>query len=214
MNVFVDVDVRTEKGTDYLIDRLREFASQSLDWSFDESRSEEYSRNLMDSVGCILLLKDDKWSPAFAVCEERLGHCHLANIVPKETGAIPHQEYNSLARRFFSDVGEWSRLTKKGLRLSISKTDLELEDIISAKIPRKLFLTFLNNYPLSYHPMDIQRLDRFICGVLRYSQKTIHWDHLREYLLKKKGWPESNIDWCINRIEMGIEIIEEYKRFH
>jgi hypothetical protein len=167
----------------------------------------------MDTVCCILLLDDGKWSPAFAVCEERSGHCRLVNIVPKETGEIPHQEYNSLAQRFFDDVGEWSRRNKKGLKLSISKTDLELEDIISAEIPRKLFLTFLNNYPLSYHPLDIQRLDRFICAVSRYSRKTIHWEHLREYLLRKKKWPESNVDWCINRIEVGLEIIEEYKRF-
>lgn len=214
MNIFIEVNIRAEKGTDYLINGLREFASQSSKWNFDELRSKKYSRNLMDTTGCILLFEDDKWSPAFAVCEERPGLCRLVSIVPKDTGEIPRQEYNSLARRFFDDIGEWSRRNKKGLRLSISKTDLELSDIISAEIPRKFFLTFLNNHPLSYHPLDIQRLDRFICAVSRYSRKTIQWEHLREYLLRKKGWPESNVDWCINRIGVGLEIIKQYKRFH
>lgn len=215
MNVFVDVGLRARKGTDYLIDKLREFALQAPKWTFDEARSQEYLSGLMDTSGCILLLEDNEWSPVFAVCEETAGHCRLVNIVPKETGEIPHQEYNSLAREFYDDVREWSRRNRKGLRLSISKTDLELEDIISATIPRRLFLSFLNKLsaelPPARHP---KARSLHLCSFEILSESGVHWEYLREYLLTKKGWPESNVEWCLKRIEIGLEIIEEYKQFH
>lgn len=214
MNVFAEVDIRSRKGTAYLFDTLRQFAADTAEWIFDEEKSASYSDDLPDSVGCVLLLNGNEWMPGIAICEEWSGHCRIANIVPKRTGTMPTDEYNQIAQKFYAQVREWSNKRNRGLRLAISKTDLELEDIITAEIPRKCFKVFLNNYPLSHHPNDISRLDRFICSVSRYSRRSINWEYLGEYLCEKKHWPEDGVDWCLNRIRTGLEIIHEYKRFH
>ena len=214
MDVFAEVDIRSNKGTAHLIDALRQFSADSREWVFDEERTGSYSANVFDGVGCVILCKGNKWEPGIAICEEKKGHCRIANIVPKRTGSIPTVEYNQIARKFHDQVKRWSRKNKKGLRLAVSKTDLGLEDIITAKIPLRLFKVFLRNYPLSYHPMDIRRLDQFICAVSRYSRKAINWEYLGEYLREKEHWPKNNVEWCLERISTGLEIIGEYKVFH
>lgn len=88
----------------------------------------------------------------------------------------------------------------------------KLSDIISSKIVRKQFNVFLNNHPTSYHPLDIGRLDRFICLASSYCRKKINLDDLRSFLAAQKGWEASDIDWCIGRIESGLEIIRVYKK--
>ena len=75
------------------------------------------------------------------------------------------------------------------------------------------FENFLNMHPLSYHPLDIERLDKFICSIPRYSRKKISLNYLSEYLRVKRNWQESDISWCINRITTGLEIIKVYKRY-
>ncbi len=88
----------------------------------------------------------------------------------------------------------------------------KLSDIISSKIARDQFEVFLDNHPTSYHPLDIRRLDHFICLASRYCRKKINLDNLRSFLAMQKGWEESDINWCITRIKSGLEIIHVYKK--
>jgi hypothetical protein len=212
MNVFSEVELRSKNGTEYLIEQIIGFGNCSTNWVYDKERSNRYSNNLIDAKGCALIYKGSKWNPGFAFSEKKEGHIYLANIVPKETGKISITEYNGLSKSFFEAFKEWSKEQRNGIKISISKTDLELEDIITANVPKKHFQSFLNNYPLSYHPCDIERLDRFICSVARYSRKPINWEYLGEFLLKKKNWSEADVSWCLNRIEIGLDIIRVYKR--
>lgn len=214
MNVFAEVHIRSNRGTAHLVDVLRRFCTDQAGWVFNEEKSATYSANLGGGAGCVILSEEDRRNPAIALCEERNGIYRIANIVPKTVGSIPTDEYNLIAHQFHDAIKKWSRKNKAGLRLTISNTDLELEDIITAKIPLKLFRSFLLNHPLSYHPNDISRLDRFICGTSRFSRKPIEWEYLGEYLREKKEWPEENVKWCLERIRIGIEIIGEYKKFH
>ncbi len=98
-------------------------------------------------------------------------------------------------------------------KINISKTDLELEDIITAKIPRKLFQYFLHNRPLCNHSYEIEILDRFICSVAKYSRKPINWENLEEYLRKKEVWSEPNVSGWISRVKTGLEIIRVYRKY-
>jgi len=210
MNVFSELDIRSTKGTDYLVEKIKEFGHLKDGWVYDEERSNKYTENLVDSKGCSLIYKNSKWVPGFAFCEKKEGCVYVANIVPKEISQIPVLEYNALSIKFYDDFRKWSTKKRNGIKINIMKADLEIENIISANRPRKRFQSFLNCYPLSYHPCDVKRLDRFICSVARYSRKPINWNYLGEYL-RKKNWPESNISWCLNRIRTGIDIIQVYK---
>lgn len=69
-------------------------------------------------------------------------------------------------------------------------------------------------YPQSGHPLDVRRLDSFTCAVARYSRLKVNWSDLGEFLRKEKRWQESDVEWCLSRIQTGLEIIREYKRFH
>ncbi len=89
----------------------------------------------------------------------------------------------------------------------------KLSDIISSEIVRKQFKkVFLDNHPPSYHPLDIERLDHFICLASSYCRKKINLDDLRSFLATQKGWEESDINWYITRIKSGLEIIRVYKK--
>lgn len=215
MNVFVEIEIRSSRGTQYLIDALRRFCIDSSDWTFDEDRSAAYSKDLSESVGCVIIVDDQVTTKlGMALCEEKAGFIKIANIVPKETGSITTDRYNSVARAFYENLKKWSRTASAGLRLRISNTDPSLNEIISAKIPLQSFQRFLRNYPLSHHPKDVERLDRFICAVSRYSRKKIEWEYLGQYLEEKEHWPQEDTAWCLERIRTGLEVIAAYKRFH
>lgn len=106
-------------------------------------------------------------------------------------------------------------VTEKKLKRNnknIIVTESNLKDIITAKIPREAFEFYLNQYPLSNHPFDIKRLDNFICCIFTFSKKAINTQQLKKYLLEKLKWPGYNVDWCIRRIETGLDILKEYKK--
>ena len=149
-----------------------------------------------------------------ALSEVKAKHIQISNITPEKNGRISTKEYNEIATLFFKLVKEWNKKNKKQLKLSISNTNPELSEIITAKIPRNAFESYLNNYPLSHHPRDISRLDKFICAVARYSRKSINWGHLGKFLAERHGWSMENVDTCLNRINIGLEVINEYKRYY
>ena len=213
MNVFSEVEIRCNEGSDPIFQEIMEFCNSHAKWDYDKIRSKEYTLNILNSKGCIVIQNESRYVPAFALCEKKNGHVYIANIVPKDVSKIPLNEYNQLSHDFYDDLRKFKKNNKSKIRLSISKTDLELKDIITANIPRTNFEKFLNFYPLSYHPNDIKNLDIFICSVFSYSRNRINLDYLGEYLRVKMKWPESNIKWCLNRIETGLEILKVYKKY-
>ncbi|NOR44544.1 MAG: hypothetical protein GQ534_03075 [Candidatus Delongbacteria bacterium] len=214
MSIHAKVVIRSTKGTAYIIDIIKEFCTQDSDWIYDTERSYIYSKHLemtMNSKACVLINSSITMSPGFDFCESKDGEVYLANIVLKK-GGFDIPEYNDHAKLFYEIFKKWNKKNRNGINISISKTDLELEDIITAKIPRGLFQFYLNQNPLSNHPTDIYFLDRFICSVYSLPRTKINLEHLKEYLLSKRKWAEFNTDWCINRIETGLEILKVYKK--
>ena len=109
MNVFSEVEIQSKAGTGFLLDKFIEFATNSTNWIYDEAKSNMYSENLLDSKGCILIYKKSKFIPGFAFYEKKEGFFYIANIVPKEIGRIPLQEYNALSRKFYDDFKKWKK---------------------------------------------------------------------------------------------------------
>ena len=89
---------------------------------------------------------------------------------------------------------------------------VSLKEIVSGQTTRNRLELFLKNFPLSYHPYDIERLDHFIIALYRYGSnysRSNFYKHLSEDL----NWEEKDIDWCLERIEIGVKILEARKSF-
>ncbi|WP_077343672.1 hypothetical protein [Pseudocolwellia agarivorans] len=213
MQIFAEVDIRSKKDTLSIINDLREFSSLQSDWVFDEEKSKSYSLALPESIGCVFTYSYDGQLHGIALSEVKAKHIQISNITPEKSCRISTKEYNEIATAFYKTVKEWNKQKKKQLKLSISNINPELSEIITAKIPRKAFESYLNNHPLSYHPNDISRLNKFICAVARYSRKNINWEHVGKFLVEQHGWSMENVNTCLNRINIGLEVISEYKRY-
>ena len=88
-----------------------------------------------------------------------------------------------------------------------------LKNIIKAKKCRLLFERYLDQFPTSGHPTDIRRLENFICTLSTYTRKPFNIiSSLETWLKKEKGWEEEDIERCIQRIEIGLNILETYKK--
>jgi hypothetical protein len=77
-----------------------------------------------------------------------------------------------------------------------------------------LFERYLNLFPKSYHPNDIERLDIFICAVSRFCRKRIDLYRLKRYLIEDLDWDYKDAEWCFDRIETGLEILKVNKKFY
>lgn len=214
VNVFAEVELRCNNGTKHLMVQINKFCNHSTNWSYKKAHRNISSKNDSHSKVCDLIYSNSNWNPRFPFYEKKDGHIYMTNILSETGKNIPVPGYNSLAKSFQDDFMKWNINQRNGIRVSISKTDLELEDIITAKIPRKHFQSFMHgSHPFNYHPSEIEMLDRFICSVARYSRKSINWEYLDEYLIKKKAWTKQNVSWCLCRIKTGLDIIRIYKRY-
>lgn len=135
--------------------------------------------------------------------------------MPRESGFIPPDIAKEYAKRFVCDFREFLKIKHcRKIKVSFAKRKkLKLEDIIPGNKTRKYFELFLNAYPLSHHPADIQRLDIFICALHRYSRKKIDLDLLHVYLFNVLKWPEEECTSCCKRINTGCEILKMNKKF-
>jgi hypothetical protein len=56
------------------------------------------------------------------------------------------------------------------------------------------FEIWMNNYPESYHPLDMKRFYRFVHTVKRYSRKPITEGWLRDEILKYQKTHKNKLD--------------------
>lgn len=89
---------------------------------------------------------------------------------------------------------------------------IDLKEIVSGSKTRKRLEFFLEQFPLSYHPNDIERLDHFIIALHRYGSnysRSKFYDLLRNDL----KWEDVDIYWCLDRIDSGVRILSARKSF-
>lgn len=192
---------------------LINFANNTKNYTYREEFSGEYTA-AMQAPSCCIEYENSKGCVAYAITKNGKEYS-LENIVPRESGFIPPDIASEYAKTFVCDLRKFlKRNSCNNIKVSLSKRRrLKLEDIIPGKQTRNYFDTYLNGYPLTRHPADIQRLDIFICAAHRCSRKAIDIDALYTYLCNVSKWPEEESKWCCNRIETGLKILKVNKKF-
>lgn len=190
-----------------LIDALRGFSNDNEHWKYLEPQSSEYARNT-GSPSCALALTTYKHYPAVAITHKSNNTFYIANIVPKESGGIDTSEYNEIARIFVKDLRGYIKKYKVKASIEITSDKVSLSTIITGSKAHELFQRYINLHPLSYHPNDIERLDIFICHLSRHAKKTFDTEALGAWLMNEKDWKQKDAEWCTNRINIGLDVLE------
>lgn len=208
----VYIKIRSLNGED-LIEILIKFTLETIGWSFINDQSKEYTQ-WTGFPSCIIQLDDGHICPSFAITYRSKGVYCIANIVPLGNEQILIPEYNSFSVKFVQDFRAFIRKNKFQISITITTDNIGLDKIIPSLKARMLFEKYLNARPISYHPNDIERLDIFICAVSRFCRKRINLYHLKGYLLEDLNWTAKDAEWCFDRIETGLDILDVKKKFY
>lgn len=197
---------------DDFISALKAFATNVDKWNYLDSQSNEYA-SVIGEPSCAILRIGNVHNPAVAITNKSGNTFFIANIVPKEIGQISMHEYNQIARDFARDLRRHAK--NAGLRLVVKTTSesIRLSGIITGEKCRGLFEKYLNLHPLSYHPLDIKRLDTFICCLSRHTKNRVDLALLKRWLIQEKGWSDKDASWCIDRINTGIDILDANRKY-
>lgn len=213
MDTYIEVSILShyEDHNDF-ISALREFATSVDNWAYLDSQSREYA-SAVGEPSCAILRIGNAHSPAIAITNKSENTFYIANIVPKETRQISMYEYNQIASDFARDLRGYAK--NAGLNLTVRTTDasIRLNGIITGEKCRGLFEKYMNLHPLSYHPLDIKRLDTFICCLSRHAKNRPDLALLKRWLIQEKGWSDKDASWCIERINTGIDILDVNRKY-
>jgi GR25 family glycosyltransferase involved in LPS biosynthesis len=192
---------------------LIDFANHSKNYTYLQKQSKEYTA-AMKAPSFIITYENNKGCVGYAITKKGAKYS-LENIVPRKSGFIPPDIASEYTKTFVYDLRKFLKGNAcDNMKVSLSKKKkLKLKDSISGKKTRNYFERYLNNYPLTHHPADIQRLNVFICAAHRYSRKAIDTDLLYAYLCNNLKWPEEEAKWCCSRIKTGLEILRVNKIF-
>lgn len=208
MKTYIEVSIVSRyEDQNELINALRAFCNDAEGWQYLEEQSKKYA-SATGEPSCAILRLGDTSVPAVAVTNKAGKTFYIANIVPKESGRMTMEEYNQVASDFSRDLRKYAK--NHGFKLTVRSTSeiISLREIISGKKCRELFERYLNLYPTSYHFLDIERLDTFICYLSRHSRKRIDLELLKGWLREEKGWSEKDAAWCVDRIDVGLSILK------
>jgi hypothetical protein len=213
MKTYIDVQIASKYEDQYdFILAMKDFGDRAIGWEFLDTQSEEYA-SLTGESSCVLLKVGNKHSPAVAITVKENNIFYITNIVPKENGEMSMAEYNDVAKQFAVDVVKFAKTHKLKIEIKTTRECIGLSEIISGDKTRELFERYLNLFPGSYHPLDIERLDKFICATSRYSRRKVRLDLLRDWLIAEKKWSEEDASRCVSRIETGLSILKVNRRF-
>jgi len=210
IDVFIDIKDLSDSA---FVESLIAFAEQSPDWKYLNEESARYA-TMAGEFSCAILKIDNPSRPAVAITNKKGRIYFIANIVPKEVSRISMSEYNDIARSFVKDIRKYARDHDIRLKITVSKESVDLKDIITGNRCRLVFERYMALHPRSYHSLDIERLDMFICCLFRYSKKTFDSEILRGWLMETKGWSEKDTEWCTRRIEIGLDVLSANKKFY
>lgn len=189
------------------------FSNETCGYVLRKDWSMEYASE-MQSPSYIIQYEYNNRAADFAITKVKEEYS-LENIMPKEAGKIPYEIAVECAKTFVTDFRKFLKNNSlKDMSISLArKKKLTLENIVHGKETRKFFMKYINGYPLTHHPADIQRLDVFICAASKYCRKSINLDLLHTYLKEVLQWPDSEAKWCCDRIEAGLKILHLNRKF-
>lgn len=190
-----------------LVGAITDFCRQSDEYEYLRDESIEYQRHI-NTDACIILAKYAEPLPILSFATADGDTLRLTNIVPGIVSEIGIGTYN----RFISHFAKRFRSFGKGLsppiRVDCTNAELTLEAVIPGKQTRKVFQRYLDMYPTSYHPFDVERLDAFICIASVRCRHRINTHRLYRYLTEVLEWTDEKASWCTKRIETGLDVLE------
>jgi hypothetical protein len=188
-------------------------AQRTSNWACVLEKSREYEKRCGAASCCVVAEEPGLQRSAVHLSEHKPGALRLTNIVPLVLYELDIDQYNAVASAFARMLRSRARTDNRELRVSLTKDTVCLDDVVTGKHPTKFFRQFLAAYPLSGHPSDVDRLDKFICSVSRFSKKPFELDAFQSLLVEELNWPKEKAHWCRSRVEIGLEVLAVYKRF-
>jgi hypothetical protein len=216
MNIktFIEVKIKSSYNDQDLIAIIRRFAQEVEGWQYLAEQSLTYA-SAVGEASCAVLKENAPYHPAIAITITKKDNktFYIANIVPRDAPQIQLADYNVLSREFANGLRKYAKKNGLEMTVTITSDEVRLRNIISGKTSRILFEQYLNLFPTSHHSCDVERLDRFICSISRYSRKQINLDLLKAWLIGEKSWSEKDADWCVQRIETGLAVLKTYRGY-
>lgn len=195
-----------------IVGAIADFCNKSPDYEYLLDKSMEYARHI-NADACIVHAKYAAPYPALSFATGDGANLHLTNIVPQTVSEIGIDIYNRFAVHFASCFRSFSKSFSPPIRIECTGEQLTLASVIPGKQTREFFQKYLNMYPTSHHPLDIERLDTFICAASAYCHRRIDTHRLHRYLTEVLDWTEKQASLCTNRIDTGFDILKVRKRF-
>lgn len=193
---------------------IERFAQSAAYWEFHAEQSHAYEVTCGEPSCCVVATALPESARA-AVFLTKSGPRSLrtTNIVPLESYKLDVDQYNTLAVRFTKSLRKQVAADQQEIRVSVSKGTLSLNEVVTGKCPTLFFRQYIGAYPLSWHPSDVDRLDKFICALARYSRKNFDLDAFEHLLIEELEWSSSDAARCRSRVEVGLEVLAAYKKF-
>lgn len=192
---------------------VESFAERASNWECPIEKSQAYEQACGEPSCCVVASATGLEFAAVSLSKSGANALRITNIVPLDLYELDIDQYNTIAAAFVKALRKQASIDKKDVRVSISKATASLSDIVTGKYPGKFFKQYLAAYPLSGHPADVNRLDKFICSLSRYSKRPFDFEAFQYLLVEELGWPQAQAETCRSRVEIGLEVLATYKRF-
>ena len=189
------------------------FAQRAKNWTCPLDKSREYERFCGEPSCCIVVSAPGLEHAAVCLTKAGPNSLRTTNIVPRDLDELNIDQHNTIATDFARSLRKQAVVDSQELRVSMSKDEVKLKDIVTGKYPLKFLKQYLAAHPLSWHPSDVGRLDSFICSVARFSRKPLDLHAFQHLLVEELGWSRVDAERCRSRVEIGLEVISKYKRF-
>ena len=139
------------------------------------------------------------------------GFVAIVNIVPMQESGISHikiRDYNKLLDFFRDKV--FKKINKEfGNVIKENTEDYTLSDIIPKSLP--VLETWLNNFPLSGHPLDEKRWFDFVIALHR-NKEYLPITDFEKYIEEEYEWDSSDVEEFSLKLESQLELLEYYDK--
>jgi hypothetical protein len=204
-----------------LHDVLCQFARDSKVWAFPKAESETYQKHI-GGEGGYLICESGKGIKcalvAIAVAKnKRPNTFYVANIVPRDCFQLTIVEYNAIGLAFVRDFKKWLKKSSRDGNVHCTNANKTLAEIVPGKKCREYFERYLNcsiwdSCTLPTHPSDIEKLDVFICALIRYGTN-VSSDEIERYLISDRKWKSADAAWVRSRIDTGLDVLRVDRKF-
>lgn len=137
----------------------------------------------------------------------------LTNVFPRDQSWLPPDEFNVIVRRFVNALRAYIR--DHGYDLSVSQTSrgISLRSAIPSPKCRSLFEKYLRFHPRSFHQCDLDRLHQFVHAAHRHHAK-VDLELLAAHLIRNLSWPSADVHRVVDRVRVGLEVLDYGRRCH